>query len=54
MLKNNLKTDLPKMQTLNFDLSLNNIMDDENLPAQCHPVSKPKKKKLDEIKNDTV
>jgi hypothetical protein len=29
-------------------------MDDENLPAQCHPVSKPKKKKLDEIKNDTV
>jgi hypothetical protein len=29
-------------------------MDDENLPAQCHPVSKPKKKKQDEIKNDTV
>lgn len=29
-------------------------MDDENLPAQCHPVIKPKKKKEDSKKNDTV
>ncbi|AJW70839.1 hypothetical protein NADRNF5_1150 [Nitrosopumilus adriaticus] len=26
---------------------------DENLPAQCHPIVKPKKKKT-EIKNETV
>ena len=26
---------------------------DENLPAQCHPIFKSKKKK-DEIKNETV
>lgn len=26
---------------------------DDNLPAQCHPVIKPKKKKKDE-KNETV
>ena len=29
-------------------------MDDENLPAQCHPVIKSKKKKSEESKNDTV
>jgi hypothetical protein len=29
-------------------------MDDENLPAQCHPVIKSKKKKTEELKNDTV
>ena len=29
-------------------------MDDENLPAQCHPVIKPKKKKEENKKNDTV
>lgn len=29
-------------------------MDEENLPAQCHPVIKPKKKKEDSKKNDTV
>ena len=29
-------------------------MDDENLPAQCHPVIKPKKKKEDSKKDDTV
>lgn len=30
-------------------------MDDENLPAQCHPIIKSKKKKLIEIiKNDTM
>lgn len=29
-------------------------MDDENLPAQCHPVTKSKKKKTEDVKNDTV
>ena len=29
-------------------------MDDENLPAQCHPVIKSKKKKSEDLKNDTV
>ena len=29
-------------------------MDDENLPAQCHPITKSKKKKTEDIKNDTV
>jgi hypothetical protein len=29
-------------------------MDEENLPAQCHPIIKLKKKKTKEIKNDTV
>jgi len=29
-------------------------MDDENLPVQCHPIIKSKKKKLEEEKNDTV
>lgn len=29
-------------------------MDDENLPAQCHPIIKPKKKKQGIEKNDTV
>ena len=29
-------------------------MDDENLPAQCHPVIKSKKKKPKGEKNDTV
>ena len=29
-------------------------MDDENLPVQCHPVIKSKKKKQREEKNDTV
>jgi hypothetical protein len=29
-------------------------MDDENLPVQCHPVIKLKKKKPVEVKNDTV
>jgi hypothetical protein len=29
-------------------------MDDENLPAQCHPVIKSKKKKHEDLKNDTV
>jgi hypothetical protein len=42
------------MQTLNFNLFYNNIMDEENLPAQCHPVLKTKKKKHEEVKNDSV
>lgn len=42
------------MQTLNFNLCSNNIMDDENLPVQCHPIPKPKKKKQKAIQNDTV
>ena len=29
-------------------------MDDENLPAQCHPIIKSKKKKPEDVKNDTV
>lgn len=29
-------------------------MDDENLPAQCHPIIKPKKKKEEIKKDDTV
>ena len=30
------------------------IMDDDNFPAQCHPVVKSKKKKLEEVKIETV
>ena len=29
-------------------------MEDDNLPAQCHPIIKPKKKKEDSKKNDPV
>ncbi len=29
-------------------------MDEENLPVQCHPITKSEKKKVKEIKNDTV
>ena len=29
-------------------------MEDENLPGQCHPITKSKKKKSEEIKNDSV
>jgi len=29
------------------------MSDNDNLPAQCHPIIKQKKKKVDE-KNDTV
>jgi len=29
-------------------------MDDENLPVQCHPIIKHKKKKSEEIKNETM
>jgi len=41
------------MQTLNLKLILACIMDDENLPAQCHPIKLKKKKTKDE-KNDSV
>jgi hypothetical protein len=30
------------------------IMDDENLPIQCHPFVKSKKKKLEKVKIETV
>jgi hypothetical protein len=42
------------MQTLNFNLIFKIIMDDENLPVQCHPIPKLKKKKQEVTKNDTV
>ena len=29
-------------------------MNDENLPAQCHPIIKSKKKKQETKENDTV
>lgn len=29
-------------------------MDDDNLPVQCHPILKSKKKKHREVKNDSV
>ncbi len=29
-------------------------MDEENLPVQCHPAIKPKKKRPTEEKNDTM
>jgi len=29
-------------------------MEDKNLPAQCHPITKLKKKKSVKIKNDSV
>jgi hypothetical protein len=32
----------------------NNMSDDENLPSQCHPLIKPKKKKVQEVKNETM
>ena len=28
--------------------------DDENFPVQCHPVIKPKKKKIRDSKNETM
>jgi hypothetical protein len=28
--------------------------DDENFPVQCHPIIKTKKKKVKDVKNDTV
>jgi len=42
------------MQTLNFKPLFNYNMEDENLPVQCHPVIKSKKKKSKETKNDTM
>ena len=30
------------------------IMNDENFPVQCHPILKSKKKKLKEVKIETV
>ena len=30
------------------------IMDDENLPVQCHPFVKSKKKKLEKVKIETM
>jgi hypothetical protein len=30
------------------------MSDDENLPSQCHPLIKPKKKKEQEVENETV
>ena len=30
------------------------IMDEDNFPAQCHPVVKSKKKNLEELKIETV
>ena len=54
MVKNNLKRNQHIMQTLNF-ISIHHIfMDDENLPAQCHPIPKSKKKKQKEPNHDTV
>ena len=29
-------------------------MDEDNFPAQCHPITIPKKKKKGDIKNETV
>ena len=29
-------------------------MDDDNFPAQCHPILKSKKKKLEKVKIETV
>ena len=29
-------------------------MEDENLPVECHPIIKSKKKKSEEIKNETM
>ena len=42
------------MQTLNFNLFNQISMEDENLPVQCHPIPKPKKKKTEEVRNDPV
>ena len=30
------------------------MSDDENLQVQCHPIIKTKKKKVKDVKNDTV
>lgn len=42
------------MQTLNFNSVGHILMDEENLPAQCHPIPKSKKKKQKEPDHDTV
>ena len=43
------------MQKIKLNIkNIMKIMDDENFPAQCHPVIKSKKKKSKEIKIETV
>lgn len=42
-----------KENSFNLKLISKHIMDDENLPVQCHPM-KPKKKKIEDVKNDSV
>ena len=42
------------MQTLNFNSLFDYTMEDENLPAQCHPITKSKKKKSKDVKIDSV
>ena len=42
------------MQTLNFNLISSHTMDEDNLPAQCHPIPKQKKKQQEVTKDDTV
>jgi len=37
-----------------FQELVQDFMEDENLPAQCHPAIKPKKKKEENKKDDTV
>ena len=43
------------MQKIKLNIkNIMKIMDDENFPAQCHPVIKSKKKKLKEVKIETM
>ena len=43
------------MQKIKLNIkNIMKIMDDENFPAQCHPLIKSKKKKIEEKENETV
>ena len=43
------------MQMIKFNIKNKiKIMDEDNFPAQCHPLIKSKKKKLEEKENETV
>ena len=46
---------IQSMQKIKLDIKNKiKIMDEDNFPAQCHPLIKLKKKKLKEKENETV
>ena len=46
---------IQSMQKIKLDIKNKiKIMDEDNFPAQCHPLIKSKKKKIEEKENETV